>query len=130
MIIVDDKLSLDALAGRFHQPEPMSTTWSFHYRLVKALREDSRSGYLGRAAEQRVRAVVDDPPPALLQVLDPRIVTAPAADVARRHGINLLASELIASAVYHRAAVYLSARNVGRQWVEIMAAEGVALTVV
>lgn len=73
--------------------------------------------------------VVANPPEDLLVVLDPRDVTVRAAEMALRHSLNLLAAEMVASAVHHRAELYLSAPNVGRSWPEVLAREGVALTV-
>ncbi|HEV2370364.1 MAG TPA: hypothetical protein VGR90_10850 [Acidimicrobiales bacterium] len=130
MIIVDDKLCLDALAGRLHSPEPVATTWSFHYRLLRALRDGSRWGALSRTATADAHRLAADPPESRLRVLDPRVVTDEAAGLAVRHGLNLLAAELIAEAKHFRAEVHLSAPNVGLRWADVMAAEGVGLTVV
>lgn len=128
MIIVDDRLSLDALAGRLTVGE-CATTWGFHYRLVRAVSSTTSLGVLRRALGADVRAVVIDPPRERLTILDPRQVTALAAEMSARHGLNLLAAELVASAVHHRADVYLSAANVGRSWPDVLAAESVHLTV-
>lgn len=49
--------------------------------------------------------------------------------LAARHGLDLLAAELMASAVHHRAGVRLSEGNVGRHWPAIMAEEGIALQI-
>ena len=130
MIIVDDKLSLDALGGRMDFGQPVATTWSFHYRLVRALSDERRWGTLSRAAADQLRRVVADPPEDRLRVLDPRTVTASAAELAVRHGLNLLAAELVACAVHYRAELRLSAENVGRTWADVVAAEGVALRIV
>ena len=130
MIIVDDRLSLDALAGRIANEGPVATTWSFHFRLLRALGEEASWGALGRAATERERALAAHPPESRLRVLDPRVVTVMAAELGARHRLNLLAAELVASAVHYRALVRLSARNVGRRWPEVMAAEHVGLEVV
>jgi hypothetical protein len=61
-------------------------------------------------------------------VLDPRDITVEAADIAVRHGLNLLAAELIAAAVRHGAEVRLTAGNVGRRWPAAMESEGVSFT--
>lgn len=58
-------------------------------------------------------------------VLDPREVTGEAAGLARRHRLNLLATELVAAARARRATVWLSPGNVGRSWPEVFEAEGV-----
>jgi len=129
LIIVDDKLSLDALAGRLVRAEPVATTWSFHYRLLRALRDETRWGALTRAATAEALHLAADPPRARLQVLDPRAVTDEAAVLAARHGLNVLAAELMAAAKHHAAAVHLSTPNVGRRWPEVMEAEGISLTV-
>lgn len=130
MIIIDDKLSLDALAGRFEPTEPVAITWSFHYRLLRALRDESRWGALSRTATADVLHIATDPPASRLQVLDPRPVTDDAAQLAVRHGLNVLAAELMAAAKRYQAAVHLSAPNVGRRWPEVMDAEGISLTIV
>lgn len=135
MIIVDDRLSLAALAGRRERfgagdDEAVVTTWSFHYRLVRALADERRVGRLTAAAPAALRARVLTPPAADLVVLDPRPLTATAAEAAVRHGLNLLAAELIAAATVHRARVALSAANVGRTWSAVLAAESIELHVV
>ena len=129
MIIVDDKLSLDVLGGRLDIAQPAATTWGFHCRLVRALRDIDRWSSLTQAARAQALLTVSNPPSARLQVLDPREVTDEAAVLAVRHGLNLLAAELFASAVHYRAEIYLSEPNVGRRWPEIVEAEGITLTV-
>lgn len=129
MIIVDDKLSLDALRGRIGAVDEVGTTWGFHYRLLRALEDETRLGPLSRHVSPRLRSIVADPPPDRLVVLDPRVVTRRAAELATRHGLNLLAAELFASALHHRASVRLSAPNVGRAWASVAAAEGITLEV-
>ena len=132
MIIVDDQLSIEALAGR--APEivadgPVTTTWSFHYRLVRAVSDPRRRGRLTRATPDRLLAQILDPPARELMVLDPRAVTAEAAELAVRHGLNVLAAELLASAIHHGAPVVLASRNVGRRWPELFETEGARLDV-
>lgn len=127
MIIVDDKLSLDALAGRLGSA--VATTWCFHYRLLRALSDTARWGALSKVVDPASRRVAADPPAERLTVLDPRLVTERAADLAVRHGLNLLAAELFASALHYGAEVHLSAPNVGRSWRKVAAAEGVALVI-
>lgn len=128
MIIVDDRLALDVLSGRLEIGQ-CATTWGFHYRLTRALGNAFGRGRLSREAESGVRAVVAHPPWRLLAVLDPREVTESAAEMSLRHGLNLLAAEMVAAAVHHRAELYLSSGNIGRSWADILAAEGVPLTV-
>ena len=130
MIIVDDKLSLDALGGRFETVGPVATTWSFYYRLLRALRDGGRWGTLSRSSTAGALRVAAEPPDSRLQVLDPRPITDEAAQLAVRHGLNVLAAELVAAARRNRAAVHLSAPNVGLRWPAIMASEGISLTIV
>lgn len=133
MIIVDDRLSLDALAGRLDHlagDGPIATTWGFHYRLVRALSDDTRVGRLTKASTAALRRVAVSPSPALLLVLDPRPITGIAATMAIRHRLNLLAAELVAAATYHSATVALASVNVGRTWPGVFAAEGITLQVV
>jgi len=132
VIIVDDKLALEALGGRLDPstPEPVATTWCFHYRLMRALRDETRWGALSGSVTTEARRVAADPPESRLRVLNPRLITDAAADLAVQYDLNLLAAELLAAARRHRAVVRLSAPNVGRRWPEVMAAEGIALVVV
>lgn len=135
MIIVDDALSLDALAGRRSRlgaddQVVVATTWGFHYRLIRALTDTERTGRLSGGVPESLLQEALHPRPGDLQVLDPREVTGAAAVMAVRHGLNLLAAELVASAVHHDATVALSSGNVGRAWPAALEAEGVALRVV
>lgn len=136
MILVDDRLTLEVLAGRRHlvgaaDDDTIATTWGFHYRLVRALTDTSRAGQLSSdlPAGQLLDAVLA-PRPSDLQVLDPRTLTGPAAAAAVRHGLNLLAAELVAAAMHHRATIALSSANVGRAWPDVFAAEGLELRIV
>lgn len=133
MIIVDDRLAREVLAGR-RVPvvgrRAVATTWGFHYRLVRALSDDRVEGRLSKAASAKVRAVAAAPPPSVLRVLDPREATAHAARLAIDHRLNLLTAELVASAQVHDAGVVLSEGNVGRTWPALFASLGVPLAVV
>ena len=128
MIIVDDRLSLDVLAGRLVEV-PYATTWGFHYRLTRALADPTVQGRLSRESDEDVRSVVAHPPEDRLIVLDPREFTELAAEMSVRHGLNLLAAEMVAAAVHHGADLYLSSSNVGRSWPDVLAAERVRLTI-
>jgi hypothetical protein len=108
----------------------VATTWGFHYRLVRALTDTERAGRLSGGAPERLVQEALHPRSSDLQVLDPRIVTGEAATMAVRHGLNLLAAELVANAVHHHATVALSKANVGRAWPAALEAEGVTLKVV
>ncbi len=135
MIIVDDALSLDVLAGRRARfgatdDDEVATTWGFHYRLVRALTDTERAGRLSGGVPESLLLEALHPRSDSLQILDPRTVTRDAAAMAVRHGLNLLAAELIASAVHHDATVALSSTNVGRAWPGALQAEGVALRVI
>jgi hypothetical protein len=134
VIIVDDRLCVEALAGRpitgSSPATVVATTWGFHFRLLRALADDRTIGALTRATPDDIRRGAANPSPGLLFVLDPRPSTAIAAEVAVRHGLNLLASEMVAAAKLHSARVVLSAANVGRRWREVLDAEGISLHVV
>jgi hypothetical protein len=133
VIVVDDRLSLEALAGRLGEvagDESVVTTWGFHYRLVRALSDEERIGRLTRASSAALRRAAIAPPTGLLQVLDPRPLTETAATMAIRYRLNLLAAELVAAAKYHSATVALAAVNVGRTWPDVLAAEGIRLRVI
>lgn len=134
MIIVDDRLSIEALARRpvptSMPDETVATTWGFHFRLLRALADARLTGSLSRATSADVRAAAVEPPPATLVVLDPRRSTAMAATVAAAHGLNLLAAELLAAAKVHDARVVVAAGNLGRHWSTAFAAEHVDLQAV
>lgn len=136
MIIVDDRLSLDALAGRRERfaatsVDTVATTWSFHFRLVRALTDTSRVGALTDPEQGSALLEAASAAPAhQLQVLDPRELTATAAMLAVRHGLNLLAAELVAAATHHAATVALSSSNVGRTWPHVFEIEGIDLRLV
>lgn len=128
MIIVDDRLSLEALAGRLGLlagRSPVATTWSFHFRLLRALADDTRMGRLAGARPAGLFDAAASPPAGRLLVLDPRELTTVAVAVAVRHRLNLLAAELVAAAKVHSATVALSPGNVGREWPSVFAAEGI-----
>jgi hypothetical protein len=131
VILVDDRLCLEALAGRLDVGEgPIATTWGFHYRLVRALSDDARLGRLTEVSTTALRRAAVSPPSDRLFVLDPRPVSEMAARMAIRHRLNLLAAELVAAATHHSASVALAAVNVGRTWPDVFATEGIALQVV
>ena len=136
MILVDDRLALEVLAGRRHvvgatADDRIATTWGFHYRLVRALTDTSRTGQLsGNAPDAQVLEAVLTPRASDLEVLDPRDVTREAAAAAVLHGLNLLAAELVAAATHHHATIALSSTNVGRGWPAVFAAEGIELRTV
>lgn len=131
MILVDDRLCLEALAGRLDGAvgDQVATTWGFHYRLVRAISDDRRVGRLTGAAPLALQRLAVDPPAGRLIVLDPRLVTRTATAVAHRHGLNRLAAELVASALEHRATVLLDAVNVGRAWPAVFEAERITYEV-
>lgn len=129
MIIVDDKLSLDALASRKRRAA-VATTWTFHYRLLRALTTGRHDGALADLVSDDVLETVLNPPSSRLVVLDPRDSTVAAAELAGRHRLNLLAADLFGAAVHHGATIRLSVPNVGREWASIAEAEGVRLEVV
>lgn len=134
VILVDDRLCVDALAGRripnATSDEVVATTWGFHYRLLRALADDRVVGSLSRATPAALRDRAANPPPDRLVVLDPRASTAMAAELAARHSLNVLASELIAAAKVHGCHVVLMASNVGRRWPDVLEIEDVPLRLV
>ncbi len=130
MIIVDDRLSLLSLGGHLSltEPQEVATTWGFHYRLLRALTDESRVGALTRASSPQLRQIAAAPS-GRLTVLDPRVLTVTAAAMASRHRLNLLGAELVAAATIHRAPVLLSHGNVGRSWPGVFRSEGLELRV-
>ncbi|MGI8757584.1 MAG: hypothetical protein ACR2MB_17355 [Acidimicrobiales bacterium] len=117
-----DRLGLEA-------GETVSTTWSFHFRLLRALADDRRTGRLTRAAGDAIRSGASARSDDLL-VIDPRLTTALAAAASLRHRLNVLAAELVAAAAYHDAEIVLSEGNVGRSWPDVFAEEGLRHRVV
>jgi hypothetical protein len=129
LIIVDDRLALDVLAGRAFEGEACATTWGFHYRLVRTLTSGRARGRLSSALSDELVDIVLEPPASQLAVLDPRQLTKTAAQLAARYDLNLLGAELFAAAVVYRAAIRLSSPNVGRRWRAVASAAGVSLDV-
>lgn len=130
MIIVDDHLALLAIAGSLPElgpPGPVTTTYSFHYRLARAVSDSARSGTLSRRHHEAPAALnrVLRPPADRLIVLDPRASVDEAVSVAIEGGANLLLAELVGAAVHHRASVRITRRNEGRTWTAVMEAAGV-----
>lgn len=131
MIIVDDHLALLAIAG--HLPDlqaidgPIATTWSFQFRLARAIADTTRSGSLSRRLANPGAALrrVLHPPADRLVVLDPRASVAEAVRVAAEHGANLLLADLVAGAILRNAAIRVTRANEGRTWAGIMVAEDI-----
>jgi hypothetical protein len=133
LILFDDHLAQAVLIGHRHvAPEdgPATTTWGFHYRLIRALTDTSISGSLSRATPQRMLQVASDPVRYGLHVVDPRELTTTAASLAIEHRLNLLTAELLAAAQVHEAEVVLTERNVGRRWPALFDELGLTLTIV
>lgn len=130
MIIVDDHLALLAIAGalpELGQSGPVVTTYSFHYRLARAVSDSVRSGTLSRRLQDAPAALnrVLMPPANRLVVLDPRASVDEAGSVAVQGSANLLLAELVGAAIHHKAAVRITPANEGRTWVAVMDAAGV-----
>jgi hypothetical protein len=128
VIIVDDHLAVLAIAGRL--PDlglggPVFTTWSFHFRLARAVVDSAQSGSLSRRAAdpQSASRRILFPPAHRLVVLDPRCSIELAVRAAVEHRANLLLAELIGASLHHQAAIRVSVANVGRNWVQVMEAE-------
>ncbi len=130
MVIVDDHLALLSVAGvlpALGLSGPVVTTYSFQYRMARAVADSARTGSLSRrlpdpaAAERRVLY----PPADRLVVLDPRSSIAAAMGIAIHHRANLLLAELVGAAIHHRAAIRVTPANQGRTWVHLMEAEGI-----
>ena len=128
MIIVDDHLALLAIAG--HMPDvgadgPVVTTWSFQFRMARAVSSSVRSGSLSRRVADPVAASrrVLHPPAHRLVVLDPRSSIEATIRVAIDHHANLLLAELVGAAVHRQAVIRVTPANVGRRWASIMEAE-------
>jgi hypothetical protein len=130
MVIVDDHLALLAIAGELRDlgiAGPVVTTWSFQFRMARAVADSSRSGSLSRrvadptAASRRVL----HPPAHRLVVLDPRSTIDDAIRVAVVHSANLLLAELVGAAVHHGAAIRVTRGNQGRTWAPVMQSESI-----
>lgn len=130
MVIVDDHLALLAIAGRLPDlgvDGPVMTTWSFQFRMARAISDSARGGSLSRRSPDPVAAArrVLHPPAHRLVVLDPRASVDHTVRVATTHRANLLLAELLGAAVHHQAAIRVTPANVGRTWARTMEAEGI-----
>lgn len=135
MVIVDDHLALLAVAGALPDlglAGPVATTYSFQYRMARAVSDSASSGTLSRrlpdpsAARRRVLY----PPAHRLVVLDPRASIEDAVQVAVAHRANLLLAELVGAALHHRAAVRVTPQNEGKNWAQLMETAGVDFSTV
>lgn len=106
---------------------PVVTTYSFQYRMARAVSDSARSGSLSRRLSDPPAALrrVLHPPAHRLVVLDPRASIEEAVHVAISHRANLLLAELVGAALHHRAAIRVTPGNQGRTWAQLMQAEGV-----
>lgn len=130
MVIVDDHLALLAATGRapdLHALGPVVTTYSFQFRLARAIADSTRSGALSRRIADPAAALrrVLHPPAHRLLILDPRASAGEAVEVAVRHGANLLVAELAGAAHHFRAAIRVTPENQGKTWPALMQAEGI-----
>lgn len=130
MVIVDDHIALLAISGRLPDLQavgPVTTTYGFHYRLVRAVMDNARSGSLSRRLDDPTAALrrVREPPTNRLVVLDPRTSTAEAATAAVAHHANLLLAELVGAARHYGASVRVTQANAGRRWPSTFSAEDV-----
>lgn len=130
MVIVDDHLALLAIAGRLPDlaaDGPVVTTWSFQFRMARAIMDSARSGSLSRQSPDPASASrrVLHPPAHRLVVLDPRLSIDHAVRVAVTYRANLLLAELVGAGVHHGAAVRVTPANVGRTWEVAMEAESI-----
>lgn len=131
MIVVDDHVAGSIFGGdRAYDDIDVATTWGFHYRLLRALTDRRVSGTLSRATPERMLGVARAPEDHGVRIVDPRPLTATAAELSIIHRLNLLTAELAAAAVVHDAKVVLTERNVGRRWPALFDELGITLTVV
>lgn len=110
----------------------MATTYSFQFRMARAVADSTHKGALSRRLADPTAALrrVLNPPGHRLILLDPRASLHKAVEVGVRHRANLLLAELVGCAVHHHAAVRVTTANQGRDWAGIMEAEGIDFDVV
>lgn len=135
MVIVDDHLALTAVAGTLPDLDvsgPVVTTYSFQYRMARAISDSARSGSLSRRLPNPSAALdrVLHPPADRLVVLDPRTSIEQAVHVATRHGVDLLLAELAGAALRHGAAVRVTPANQVKVWPHVMKDAGVDFAIV
>lgn len=137
-VVVDDHLLREVLLER--EPGWLSrarrrgllfTTGAWYYRLCGALHMPdvvgALSGPLADLPADLVEGVLQRVVelPAEIRLLSMRDVAWPAAGLARRHGLNLLASEALAVAVSVDAAIATTAGNLPPRLAAAADAEGV-----
>ncbi len=116
------------LAGALDRDEVddavIATTSLWYLRLVAAISAPPSTvrgpGRLSRLLNslpapdrQAALARVLDPDPALVEVLHPMRFAAHMARMQREHHLNLLAAEMVAAAVHHRASILVASPNAG-----------------
>jgi len=130
VVIVDDHLALLAVAGALGDlgpSGPVVTTYSFQYRMARAVSDSTRSGSLSRRLADPSAALrrMLHPPAHRLVVLDPRASLEESVRMAGSHRANLLLAELMGAAAHHGAAVRVTPANQGKTWAHLMEAEGI-----
>jgi len=132
MILVDDRWAVEALARNLPDtvgPAPVATTHAFWYRLARALVDPTVRGVLSHEADpEMVLALVLDPPPDRLVVLDPRRTIREAVHAAVDHSANYLLAQLLGAAIATGWPVRVSSQ--GARWSSAMAGEGIEYAVV
>lgn len=115
MLLVDDRLALAALIRRpaaWGDRVP-TLPWMCQYRLLRALVRSTVQGQLSRYASDDIIEVVQAPPPDVLRIHDPRILTSDIVDTAHNHKLSITAAEMLAVASRYGAEMHLAARNIG-----------------
>jgi len=138
VIVIDEYLAIRSLAGvlptDLPDDQPAITT-SAHWRILQRIHApgvgqlSQALGALSLPGRQTLRK----PSPAVLQVLDPRPLLDPAAQIAAAYGnTGWLVSETIAAGLAYggRQLWFGNPRNVGRRMREIADELGVAIHVV
>lgn len=124
--LIDDHLLLEALLGRSRVEGPVTTTTHWWWRLARAVRREAGGALSGPvlALEPTMRAVLVDAIDAVgsaFEVTEFSAVLAIAADVSAAHGVNLLAADALATAMFEdaRIAVGVDSPPLARAAVEL-----------
>jgi hypothetical protein len=125
MIVVDEYLAVRSLLGALPADvpdEPVALPLSAHWRLLQRLHAPG-TGQLSQvlaALPETDREVLRSPDPAVLEVLDPRVLLDQAAQLAARYGTGWLIAETVTAGLHHGRSLWFgSERNVGTRLREI-----------
>ena len=103
--------------------------WLAHSRLLRALSGSSTAGSLTKNSFDGALEAALNPPPGVLEVLDPRPYTAQAVHLMVSERIPLLPAVMLATAIQHGAGIHVFVKNFVDRWEDIVEGTGASIRV-